>query len=259
MQLGPRPGRYCDGHPQTRRPDAVQSASRYGHSRRRLPDCDGPPGESADARNAAGRTQPAAHWLVLVALRTRNGAPTKGSGQDTRRRTILVMGKLRRLFESLVYAGMKPQRPGGEPAKPKSAWRQRLEQMINGSANTDPLYLSNRTIWQRFRAAAVVVGPIILLVAVLALAWSDVFKTKDAPKTRELTAAEKAARICPTSTRRFSYRPITTWTCRMFTWSTVRQRGWWDSQEQHRPRHCVRRDGFRSHRRTLVPSGRGEN
>ena len=134
---------------------------------------------------------------MLVALRTRNGAATKGSGQDTRRRTILVMGKLRRLFESLVYAGMKPQRPGGEPAKPKSAWRQRLEQMINGSANTDPLYLSNRTIWQRFRAAAVVVGPIILLVAVLALAWSDVFKTKDAPKTRELTAAEKAARILP--------------------------------------------------------------
>jgi hypothetical protein len=107
------------------------------------------------------------------------------------------MGKLRQRFESLVYAGMKPQRPGGAPAKPKSAWRQRLERLINGPANTDPLYLSNRTIWQRIRAAAVVVVPVVLVAVVLALAWSGVFKTKDAPKLRELTAAEKAARILP--------------------------------------------------------------
>ena len=107
------------------------------------------------------------------------------------------MGKLRQLLESLVYAGMKPRGPGGEPAKPKSAWRQRLEQWISGPANMDPLYLSNRTIWQRIRAAAVVVVPVVLLVAVLFLAWSDVFKAKDAPKLRELTAAEKAARILP--------------------------------------------------------------
>ncbi|MGA2275140.1 MAG: FxLYD domain-containing protein [Bryobacteraceae bacterium] len=107
------------------------------------------------------------------------------------------MGKLRALFESLVYAGMKPRAPGGQPVKPKSVWRQRLERFINGPANTDPLYLSNRTIWQRTRSAAVVVVPVVLLVAVLALAWSGVFKTKDAPKTRELTAAERAARILP--------------------------------------------------------------
>lgn len=107
------------------------------------------------------------------------------------------MGKLRRLFESLVYAGLKRQGPGVEPAKPMSAWRERLERLINGPAPTDPLYLSNRTIWQRMRVAVVVVAPVVLLVAVLALALSGVFKAKDAPKPTELTVAEKAARILP--------------------------------------------------------------
>ena len=106
------------------------------------------------------------------------------------------MGKLRQLFESLVYAGMKPRGPGSEPAKPTSAWRQRIEQWISGPANMDPLYLSNRTIWQRIRAAAVVVVPVVLLVAVLFVAWSDVFKTKDV-KLRDLTPAERAARLLP--------------------------------------------------------------
>jgi hypothetical protein len=107
------------------------------------------------------------------------------------------MGKLRELFESLAYAGMKPQRPGGEPAKPKSALRQRFETYLNGPASTDPLYLSNRSIGQRFRTAAVVVVPIGLLVGVLFLAWSGVFKMKDTSKPRELTTAEKYARILP--------------------------------------------------------------
>jgi len=107
------------------------------------------------------------------------------------------MGKLRRLFESLVYAGLKPQGPGVVPARPMSAWRERLERLINGPAPTDPLYLSNRTIWQRARVVVVVVAPVVLLVAVLALALSGAFKGKDAPKPAELTVAEKAARILP--------------------------------------------------------------
>jgi len=107
------------------------------------------------------------------------------------------MGKLRELFESVAYAGMKPRAPGGEADKPKSVLRQRFETYLNGPASTDPLYLSNRTIGQRFRAAAVVVVPIALLVGVLFLAWSDVFRTKDASKPKELTTAEKYARILP--------------------------------------------------------------
>ena len=107
------------------------------------------------------------------------------------------MGKLRERFESLVYAGMKPHVPDSEPVKPKSAWRQRLEQWIDRPANADPLYLSNRTIGQRIRTAAVTVGPVLLLVGVLFLAWSNVFRSKEAPKLKELTPAERAARLLP--------------------------------------------------------------
>jgi len=107
------------------------------------------------------------------------------------------MGRLRQLFESVVYAGMKPQAPGGAPANPVSGWRQQFDRWLNGPAPTDPLYLSNRTTWQRVRVAVVVVAPVLLLLAVLALALGGAFKGTDAPKPKELTVAEKAARILP--------------------------------------------------------------
>jgi len=107
------------------------------------------------------------------------------------------MGKLRQLFESIAYAGMKPRAAAAERAKPKSAWRRQLDRLINGSGDMDPLYLSNRTLGQRVSAAALTVVPVLLLVTVLVLAWSGAFKAKDAPKPRELTAAERAARVLP--------------------------------------------------------------
>jgi hypothetical protein len=107
------------------------------------------------------------------------------------------MGKLRRFFESLAYAGLKPQSPGAAPDKPKDGWRERVERWINGEAPTDPLYLSNRTIWQRMRVVVVVLAPVLLLIAVLGLVFSGAFKGKDTPKPKELTVAEKAARILP--------------------------------------------------------------
>lgn len=107
------------------------------------------------------------------------------------------MGKLRQLVERLVYAGMKPDAPAAQPEKPKGAWRQRLDRFIAGSGDMDPLYLSNRTLWQRIRTVVLGVGPVLLLVIVLVLAWSGVFKGKDAPKIKDLTPAERAARILP--------------------------------------------------------------
>ncbi|MGO9228769.1 MAG: FxLYD domain-containing protein [Bryobacteraceae bacterium] len=107
------------------------------------------------------------------------------------------MGKLRALFESFVYAGLKPRGPGVEPVKPRSAWRQRLDRIINGPPNTDPLYLSNRTVWQRIRAWVVILVPAVLVLAVLVLAWSGVFQSDEPPKLKEPTAAERAARVLP--------------------------------------------------------------
>jgi hypothetical protein len=108
------------------------------------------------------------------------------------------MGKLRRLFESLAYAGLKPQGAGSEAPKPPGVWRQRFERWISGPRNTDPLYISNRTVWQRMRAVVVVAVPILLVAIVLVLVWTGVFKGTDAaPKIRELTPAERAARVLP--------------------------------------------------------------
>ncbi|MFY9728911.1 MAG: FxLYD domain-containing protein [Bryobacteraceae bacterium] len=107
------------------------------------------------------------------------------------------MAKPPRPLDSAGPAGIKPQRPESDPPKSQTAWRRLLDRLMNGPAPTDPLYLTNRTNWQRMRVVAVVVTPIVLLVAVLALAWSGVFKAKDAPAPRELTVEEKAARILP--------------------------------------------------------------
>ena len=108
------------------------------------------------------------------------------------------MGKLRSRLEALVYAGLKPQGPGVAPAEPAaSRWRKRFEQFLTPPASTDPLYLSNRTVWQMLRAWAVLLVPAVIVLAVLALAWSGVFHGHDAPKLKDLTAAERAARVLP--------------------------------------------------------------
>jgi hypothetical protein len=107
------------------------------------------------------------------------------------------MGKLRALLESLAYAGLKPQRPGVAATRPAGAWRQRFERFLTRPANADPLYLSNRTGWQRVRVGVLVGVPAVVVLTVLVLAWSGVFKDKGPPKVKELTAAERAARVLP--------------------------------------------------------------
>jgi len=107
------------------------------------------------------------------------------------------MGWLRRLFESVVYAGMKPQGPVQPGAGPSSAWRQRFEHWLDRPANADPLYLSNRTVWQRMRIWVAVLTPVAVLLGVLTVVFSGGFQGREAAKPKELTLEEKAARILP--------------------------------------------------------------
>jgi hypothetical protein len=107
------------------------------------------------------------------------------------------MAKLRALFESLVYAGLKPQVPGAAAPKAAGAWRQRFDRFLTKPADADPLYLSNRSLWQTMRAWVVVLVPAVIVLAVLLIAWSGAFQGKDGPKPTDLTAAEKSARILP--------------------------------------------------------------
>ena len=117
-----------------------------------------------------------------------------------------MAGRLRRIVESVVYAGMKPGARSG-PGKPPG-WmgrlNERVQRFINGGpAPSDPLYLSNRSPWQRFRRALVFAVPIGIVAAGVVLSLSNVFKPKQAP-VKELTPAEIAARTLPNLAKNIS-------------------------------------------------------
>ena len=104
---------------------------------------------------------------------------------------------IRNFFESIVFAGMKP---GGSPQPAK---RMRwlgplagpLDSFLSGPATSDPLYLSNRSIWQRARLAVVIAVPCLLVVGTVVFALT---RPKAAPPPPpEPTAAEMLARILP--------------------------------------------------------------
>ena len=69
------------------------------------------------------------------------------------------MNKLRKLWESIVYAGMQPSSPASapRPGKPTGGFRDKLERFLSGGpAPSDPLYLPNRSLWQRARTGILV-------------------------------------------------------------------------------------------------------
>jgi hypothetical protein len=53
--------------------------------------------------------------------------------------------------------------------------RVRMERLISGRAPSDPLYLTNRTWQQKMKTAALVGVPLIILMATIAIAATDVF------------------------------------------------------------------------------------
>ena len=104
---------------------------------------------------------------------------------------------IRNFFESIVFAGMKP---GGSPQPGKGTrWlgplAGPLDRFLSGPAASDPLYLSNRSIWQRARLAVLIAVPCLLVVGTVVFALT---RHKAAPPPPpEPTAAEMLARILP--------------------------------------------------------------
>ncbi len=82
------------------------------------------------------------------------------------------MKYLRHIFESVVYAGMKPR---------------------------DPFYLSNRTTGQRIRLAALIAIPFVAVLGGVALASMGYFNSSSQlpPPAKPLSNAEIAARTLP--------------------------------------------------------------
>src|SRR5262249_17475090 len=67
----------------------------------------------------------------------------------------LMANRLRDLIESVVFAGLKP----GAPSSPRQNKRlgslgRQLDRFLDGGAQSDPLYLSNRSLMQRARFVA---------------------------------------------------------------------------------------------------------
>lgn len=79
--------------------------------------------------------------------------------------------RLQKIFESIVYAGMRP-----------------------GSRPVDPLYLSNRSLWQRARVAIFVTVPVLAICGFVL--WA-IFKPAETKQQAEPTREELAKRILP--------------------------------------------------------------
>ncbi len=105
------------------------------------------------------------------------------------------MGRLRQIFESIVYAGLKP---AGAPAPPPgTGWRGRLrrawDRFLSGGAPSDPLYLSNRTWKQKLKVAAAVSTPVLIVVGIFVYSLVTPPPAPEKPLV-VLTPAEIAAR-----------------------------------------------------------------
>ncbi len=105
------------------------------------------------------------------------------------------MGRLRKFFESIVYAGLKP---AGAPARPQqTGWRGRLrrswDRLLSGPAPSDPLYLSNRTWKQKLKVATAVCAPVLIVVGIFVYSLLTPPPAPEKPLV-VLTPAEIAAR-----------------------------------------------------------------
>jgi hypothetical protein len=105
-----------------------------------------------------------------------------------------MANRIQNIFESIVYAGMKPgaRSSEGAPAA-KPGW---LARLLNGPAQSDPLYLTNQTFGQKARRMSLMVAPLVLVLAGVLVAIHFLSpKTARAPK--ELTTAEVQAKVLP--------------------------------------------------------------
>jgi len=108
------------------------------------------------------------------------------------------MNGLRKLWESIVYAGLQSRSPNRTPrsGRPHGRLREWLERLLSGGAPSDPLYLTNRTIFQKARTAIIVSVACLIVVGLVALGASHYFRVRERPSTQP-TAAEIARATLP--------------------------------------------------------------
>ena len=81
------------------------------------------------------------------------------------------MERLRKIFESIAYAGIKPgQRPrSGTRMGRLESLASSLTQLLDGRPPADPFYVTNRSVGQRLRLAALIAVPGLVLATALGL------------------------------------------------------------------------------------------
>jgi|SRR5271157_2638217 len=111
------------------------------------------------------------------------------------------MNRLRKVFESIVYAGMKPG--GAAQQKKRLRWLGPLAGPVTrfldgGAAPSDPFYLTNRTLGQRLRLAIVIAVPCLLVAGGMGLVALGYFGNPEAaPPPPTLTPEQVAAKMLP--------------------------------------------------------------
>jgi hypothetical protein len=112
--------------------------------------------------------------------------------------------RIKRFFESIVYAGLRPS--GGKPLTqgPKKTGlltpvQELIERFLNSGGSSDPLYLSNRTFMQKARIWLILGLPSLVLLAALSLVLLGYFDQSKpvAPPPVGLTNAEIAQKMLP--------------------------------------------------------------
>jgi len=108
------------------------------------------------------------------------------------------MKRLREFFESIVFAGMKPGARPGQTQEMKwlGPLRGPVERLLSGSAPSDPLYLTNRSVGGRIKSWSLVVIPCLFIVGLVALTLSKDYSGPPAPQ-KEPSAEEAAKKILP--------------------------------------------------------------
>ncbi|HWB83119.1 MAG TPA: FxLYD domain-containing protein [Bryobacteraceae bacterium] len=111
-----------------------------------------------------------------------------------------MLKRLQRWLESIVFAGLKPDAPAGPPKSRKwlGPLRLPIERLLSGGgAPSDPLYLSNRTLAQKWRLALLAGVPCLTLLVLFILALTNGFHANHTQEQRIVQPAEMTSQAAP--------------------------------------------------------------
>jgi hypothetical protein len=110
-----------------------------------------------------------------------------------------MLKRLRRLIDSIVFAGLKPDAPREQatPMRWLNPLRRLVDRVLSRPAPSDPLYVSNRTFDQKMKVGLAIAVPCLILVAGFVLLLSHIFQANDAGPAPEPSASELAAKLLP--------------------------------------------------------------